>query len=425
MKTNLKYLLSIFAVATVATACSTDNGGSFANGIGDNADNAVYMGNVNASGVLSVLASDDAGASFSVTPRLARLATEPVEVTIEVDEATLADYNRKNNLSVKPIKAEDVIFTDADGNDHKGKITVTIKEGDLMAAVPSRIASLNPTTYPYGGRYAVPVRISRVSSGARLLSDPQTTIVSLNRKIKTSVLRFNTPAPNGYSMRIEPTTPYNEEQSEWTLQYIALFTEITGNNQTTASLSSSKGFYNRMSLTGGLQVKSEGRDGSDTWTNKPIKANEWLHVSYVYRKQGLQGSVSVYVNGELQKTFTTSLLTMGANMRVPGGNTDGSDKPGDGWGFGNSNVRNYYLRELRVWDRALSPAEILDKYYLPEDPASEGLAAYFPFTRESYDTTDNVYKDLTGKWKWYLTQGGTHEIVDNVVFPAKTLVIEP
>lgn len=425
MKTNLRYLLSIFAVATVAAACSTDNGGSFANGIGDNADNAVYMGNVNASGVLSVLASDDAGASFSVTPRLARLATEPVEVTIEVDEATLADYNRKNNLSVKPIKAEDVIFTDADGNDHKGKITVTIKEGDLMAAVPSRIASLNPTTYPYGGRYAVPVRISRVSSGARLLSDPQTTIVSLNRKIKTSVLRFNTPAPNGYSMRIEPTTPYNEEQSEWTLQYIALFTEITGNNQTTASLSSSKGFYNRMSLTGGLQVKSEGRDGSDTWTNKPIKANEWLHVSYVYRKQGLQGSVSVYVNGELQKTFTTSLLTMGANMRVPGGNTDGSDKPGDGWGFGNSNVRNYYLRELRVWDRALSPAEILDKYYLPEDPASEGLAAYFPFTRESYDTTDNVYKDLTGKWKWYLTQGGTHEIVDNVVFPAKTLVIEP
>lgn len=425
MKTNLKYLLSLFAVASLAAACSTDNGGSFANGVGGDAQNAVYMGNVNASGVLSVLASDDAGAVFSVTPRLARLATDPVEVTIEVDEATLAEYNRRNNLSVRPIKPEDVIFTDADGKEHRGRITVTIKEGELMTAVPSRIASLDPTTYPYGGRYAVPVRIAKVSDCARLLSEPQTTIVSLNRKIKTSVLKFNTPASSGYSMRIEPTTPYTEEQSEWTLQYIALFTNIHGNNQTTASLSSAKGFYNRMSLTGGLQVKSEGRDGSDTWTNKPIKANEWLHVSYVYRKQGLQGSVSVYVNGELHKTFTTSLMTMGANMRVIGGNTDGTDKPGDGWGFGNSNVSNYYLRELRVWDRALTPAEILDKYYLPEDPASEGLAAYFPFTRESYDTVNNVYKDLTGKWKWYLTKGGTHEIVDNVVFPAQTLVIEP
>lgn len=412
MKTNIKYLLSLLLVAGLGTSCSTDNGGSFANGIGADAENAVYMGNVNPSGVLSVLASDDAGATFAVTPRLARLATQPVQVTVEADEAMLAEYNRKNNLSVKPIKAEDVIFTDAEGNEHRGRLTTTIKSGELMTTIPVRIASLDPETYPYGGRYAVPVRIVKVSDGARLLSEPQTTIASLNRKIKTSVLKFNTPASSGYSMRIEPISPYTQEQSEWTLQYIALFTQITGNNQTTASLSSGKGFYNRMSLTGGLQIKSEGRDGSDTWTNKPIKANEWLHVTYVYRKQGLQGSLSVYVNGELQKTFTTSLLYL-------------ENRAGDGWGFGNSNVRNYYLRELRVWDRALSPAEILDKYYLPEDPASEGLAAYFPFTRESYDETNKVYMDLTGKWKWSLTGDGTYEIVDNVVFPSQTLVIEP
>lgn len=395
----------------LATACSTDNGGSFANGVGDNAQNAVYMGNVNASGVLSVVASDATGANFSLTPRLARLATEPVSVTLEVDEAMLAEYNRKNSLRVKPIKSEDVIFTDSEGKEHKGKVTVTIKEGELMTAVPSRLVSLDPEKYPYGGRYAVPVRISKVSDGARLLSSPQTTIVSLDRKIKTSVLHMTSPNEKGYTMKFSPKEPYKGEMSEWTFQYIAQFGLIHGRNQTTASLSAARGFYNRITKDSGLQVKSEGRDGTDTWTNKPVRENEWLHVSYVYRKQGLQGNLSIYVNGELQKTFTTSLMYVG-----------GADS--DHWGFGNSSYANYYLREVRFWSKALTPAEILDKYYLPEDPKSEGLEAYFPFTRESYNEDEKAFTDLTGKWKWTLSEKAQFSIVDNVVFPAKSFVTE-
>lgn len=412
-------------LSLLASACSTDNGGSFANGIGDNAENAVYMGNSNASGVIAVLASDSEGASFSVTPRLARLATEPVEVTVEVDEATLAEYNSKNNLSVKPIRPEDVVFTDAEGKEHKGRITVTINKGDLMAVVPSRILSLDPAVYPYGGRYAVPVRITKVSDCARLLSEPQSTIVSLNRKIKTSVLHVKNTTDIGdkTSMSFSPKVPYAQPiDNEFTMQYIAQFSNISGDNMTTMSLS--PGFYNRISASAGLQIKSEGRDGSDTWTNKPLKANEWLHVSFVYRKQGLAGNLSVYVNGELHKTFITSPMSM----------SNGALSFGNGKAWGTTGMKDYYLREVRFWSRALTQAEILDKIYLPEGADSEGLEACFPMTRETFDASTNRFLDITGKWQWTIVQhnnadalayGRDYDIVDNVVFPAKSFLQEP
>lgn len=411
-------ILKGLALGMLLASCSADENVGLAKGVGDNAGNAVYMGNKNASGVISVLASDADGASFSVTPRLAVATDKDVQVTVEVDAATLAAYNKANNLNVTAISPDDVVFTAEDGSQSKGKVTATIKAGEVLAVVPGKLVSLNTEKYPYGGRYAIPVKITNVGSGMKLLSSPTSTIISLDRKIKTSVLHVkNNTGDHGYSMLFTPSTPYENEMSEWTLQYQAQFQNLRMGNMTTASLSSGPGFYNRISATGGLQVKSEGRDGTDTWTNKPVPEKQWLYVTYVYRKSGLVGHLTVYVNGEIQKTFVTSLLYL--------------DKQGR-WGFGNSNVTDYYLRELRFWNRALTPAEIQDKSYLPENAKSEGLEAYFPLTKESYDETTKTFKDLTGKWKWSLApkiQDGTvkfnYEIVDNVIFPAKSLTIEP
>lgn len=408
-----KYNLSIICFAltlAAAVSCAPLDEKGLADGIGGDAENAVFMGNENSSGTISVLASDDNGASFSVMPRLARPASEPVEVTVTVDNATLEAYNQVNHLSVRPINADDIIFTDADGKESKGKITTTIKQGELYAPISVRLAALSAEKYPYDGRYAVPMKITDVKGPYQLLSSPLTTIVNLNRKIKTSVIHLITPASDGYTQRFKPNTPYPEEMTEWTLQYIAQFNRITGNNQTTGSMMGRE-LYTRISKDLGLQMKTENRDGVDTWTGKPVKEGEWLHVSYVYRKNGLVGNLSIYINGELQKTFVTSLLYLINN-------------PDAGWAFGNSNVSDVYLRELRFWSRALSVAEIMDKYYLPEDAKAPGLEAYFPMTRESFDTETNTFKDLTGKWTWEIQEGSQFEIVDNVVFPATQLTIE-
>ncbi|WP_420187208.1 LamG-like jellyroll fold domain-containing protein [Bacteroides pyogenes] len=405
--TTLKYCILIPLLAS----CSVLDEDGLADGVGGNPSNAVYMGNVNRTGVIAVLASDQDGASFAITPRLANATDVPVTVTVEVDVATLEKYNEENGLNVRPVSPEDIRFVNAEGEVGTGKISATIKPGNIVATIEGRLMSLDATKYPYDGRYAIPVKITDVKGPLKLLSSPVTTIVNLNRKIKTSVFHMRAPGGGGYTMRFAPKVPYKEEMSEWTFQYIAQFNNIHGNNQTTGSLSSSAGFYNRISKTAGLQVKSEGRDGVDTWTNKPVNEGEWLHVSYVYRRSGLVGKLSVYVNGELQKTFTTSRLYI-------------DNKEGSGWGFGNENVRDYYLREVRYWNRALTGAEILDKYYLPEDPQANGLEAYFPMTKESYDEKSKTFTDLTGKWTWTIRENADYEITEDVVFPAQKLKIE-
>lgn len=411
----MKKYITLGLLIALTSACSTDDNKGLVDGIGGEAANGVYMSNANASGVLSVLASDTEGASFVVTPRIATAVNEPIVVTLEVDTATLAAYNKANGLSTRPVLPEDVEFTNAEGETAKGKITATIKPGEYKSTVTSRLVSLDPKKYPYDGRYAIPVKITEAEGPLCVLSSPVSTVVNLNRKIKTSVMHLKYFRSNDYTQRFMPKVPYSgEEMSEWTVQYIALFKNLRRSNMTSASLSGGHGFYNRISKDSGLQAKTEGRDGVDTWTNKALNENEWLHVSYVYRKSGLVGRLSIYVNGELQKTFTTSLLYV-----------DAADNAG--WGFGNENVYDFYLREFRFWSRALTPAEIQDKLYLPENANSEGLEACFPMSREYYDAKEGVFLDITGKWKWQINEPAqkAYEIVDNVVFPAKTLVIEP
>lgn len=407
MKPSYVFLFLASSLLFMVSACN------IADGVGSASENAIYMNNPNDAGVFSVLASDEKGAVFSVTPRVANFVTEPVTVTLSIDEETLHQYNNKNKLALRTIRPDDVIFKDGTGKESKGTIQTTINAGEIVAVVQGRIESLDPEKYPYDSKYAIPVKITAVEGPLKLLSAPNATIVTLNRKIKTSVMHMINPNGGGYSSHFVPNEPYAEEMTEWTLQFTMMVNNVHGNNQTTASLSSSAGFYNRISKTAGIQIKSEGRDGPDTWTGtfsgKGVPEAEWVNVAYVYRRSGLAGKLSVYMNGELQHIFTTSPLYL--------------DKEGH-WGFGNENLRDYYLREFRFWNRALSDAEILDKLYLPEDPKAPGLEAYFPMTAETFDAEKGEFRDLTGKWHFVRRNNSNIEIVENVVFPSTTLVIE-
>ena len=49
---------------------------------------------------------------------------------------------------------------------------------------------------------------------------------------------------------------------------------------------------------------------------------------------------------------------------------------------GNSGYHNDYLREIRLWDKALTESEINDYLYLPMDPATPHLISYLPLSKE-------------------------------------------
>ena len=62
-------------------------------------------------------------------------------------------------------------------------------------------------------------------------------------------------------------------------------------------------FYTRITNDKGIQIKN-GRDGDDTWTNKPLSNGKWLNISLV---TGMLPVSRFYVNGRItSKTFETS-----------------------------------------------------------------------------------------------------------------------
>lgn len=387
-----KYIFLLIAIISISYACKKKDF------LDNKPDNAVYMGNVNSSDVLDITVSDDKGGLAVVTPRLANISEKPVTIVIGVDKATLDKYNEKNNLDLEPMNAEDFAFIDSDGKVSHGEATVTIQPGEFEASVQVKIDSINVKKYPYSKRLAIPILIKNVSN-FKLLSQPQWTLVKLNRQLRTSIGEINS-LTGGIS--VKPKTPYAAPMKEWTFQMSMIYRDLTRGNLTTAYISSSGGgeFYTRINASQGIQIKN-GRDGDDTWTQKKLATNVWLHIAYVYKER----SLSVYVNGELQKTFETTEMYL-------------ANSPESGWTIGNDNYKNNdYIREVRFWNKALSQAEIMDKLYLPQDPNTPGLLMYMPFTKEAGVT------ELTGKWNVSINPASKISFIDNVLFPATKLEI--
>ena len=99
-----KHIALLFLSLGFFTACD------MVSGEGEGADNAVYMGNTNSSGVISMVVSNDKGGSSVITPRLANITDQPVEITVEVDKQLLEEYNTQAGLTLEPMAIEDFVF---------------------------------------------------------------------------------------------------------------------------------------------------------------------------------------------------------------------------------------------------------------------------------------------------------------------------
>ena len=398
-----KYILMALSVCAL-TACD------LANGEGAGSDNAVYMGNANSSGVVSMVVSDANGGSIVVTPRLANITEEPVEVTVSLDKDYLAEYNKSAGLDLQPVEAEDFVLVTQDGKESHGSATVVIEKGQFNASVEVRMSSVDPEKYSYSKGFAIPLTITQ-ASGYQVLSSPKSTLIRLSRQLVTSVAKFT----YGGSIALVPNDELREPMSNWTMQvsmlYPSLPTGSSDGNTTVMSIGAGTGdFYTRIHATKGIQFK-HGRDGDDTWTQKPLATNKWLNITFVHRNGS---EMSIYVNGELQKTYQSSPIYFSqqtiCNLYI-----------------GNTQYTGVYVREARMWNRALTEGEIVDKEYLPQDPADPSLIMYMPFTK----VENNGMEELTGNWTvsnfrdtgYYNEDPPRITYVENVLFPSEELVI--
>lgn len=389
MKTQIKHIIVILVSLAALSLHSCDA----VDGEGGKSMNAVYMETPNNSGILSMTVSNEKGGSAIVTPRLGNITNTPIKIRLTFDKKVIEDYNAKHNTDIQAVDVSDFIFVNKDGSEAKENVELVIDKGAYSSGIEVKINSINEEKYPFSKSFAIPLVITSASDYP-LLEDSKTVIIKLNRMVITSVAKIS----NG-GIKMTPKTPYSQ-MDEWTFQMSVIYSTLTRSNLTTAFINSGSGeFYTRIYHNKGIQVKN-GRDGDDTWTQRPLEAGKWLNISYVYKNR----SVSVYVNGELHKTFQTTPISLQSLAE-------------SGWTLGNGGYRDDYVREVRFWNRALSEAEINERLYLPQDPNSDGLEMYLPLTKESET------EDVTGKWNVTPSETTRISYIENVIFPAEELKV--
>lgn len=389
MKTQIKHIIVILVSLAALSLHSCDA----VDGEGGKSMNAVYMETPNNSGILSMTVSNEKGGSAIVTPRLGNITNTPIKIRLTFDKKVIEDYNAKHNTDIQAVDVSDFIFVNKDGSEAEENVELVIDKGAYSSGIEVKINSINEEKYPFSKSFAIPLVITSASDYP-LLEDSKTVIIKLNRMVITSVAKIS----NG-GIKMTPKTPYSQ-MDEWTFQMSVIYSTLTRSNLTTAFINSGSGeFYTRIYHNKGIQVKN-GRDGDDTWTQRPLEAGKWLNISYVYKNR----SVSVYVNGELHKTFQTTPISLQSLAE-------------SGWTLGNGGYRDDYVREVRFWNRALSEAEINERLYLPQDPNSDGLEMYLPLTKESET------EDVTGKWNVTPSETTRISYIENVIFPAEELKV--
>lgn len=142
----------------------------------------------------------------------------------------------------------------------------------------------------------------------------------------------------------------------------------------------------RLSSAGRILISTNGAQRLASRISNPLTANNWTHISAAYNSS--TSLFSIYINGILD---TTSMVA-GASPTI---NTDslfigisGSSTPFNG-----------KLDEVRLWNRELSSAEVLDYMRTSLGTSSgryNGLVLSMPFQKESSEGTRFTVRDFSG-----------------------------
>lgn len=355
--------------------------------------NAAYMEEAANNKPIVSLTIDVNGGSTYVQPRLANLANKQTNLVVGLDKEALDLFNKKNNSEYIPLEQEDfeLIYSSANLKG-QGSISIPVEKNDIGLPLEIKVKNLDNTKYPPAKKVAIPLSI--ISSDMKILDNVKSVIITINRPLVTSVSKMTS---GGFT--VEFAEDLKEKTIDgWTFQFTGNFKNLNRGNLNVGYFGGQEGgFYTRINERTGIQVKN-GRDGDDTWTQKPLEAKKWLQITYVYKDQ----TVSVYVNGVLQKTFGTTKIF---------------HKEGSSFSIGNGGYDDY-LREVRFWSKPLTETEILENLYLPLDPNTDALESYLPLTKEAGVTDLTPHNN-----KVTIHSGAIIKWIENVKFPSDELVI--
>lgn len=362
------------------------------------------------------------GGTVEIEPRLALVAKKDEKITISIDDF-LKQYNQENTTNFKMLPASEVQLYEVENPKNfskNGSLTITIKEGKISSKVGVKIGVLNPKTYSLGVKYAIPLNI--VSTSVKQVLSNNKTLVTLQRPVITSVAHIK----EGYApkIKLDPKIP---ESEEFTLQAFFMFDFFRAYQADTYNMSMlNYQWYSRINPTDvnlADKVKEFATDGLE------IKTKRWYQVTYVKTKDH---RVKIYLDGKHVRTFIMP------NVKLKGDTTMSVFNPQMSYSV------SHILREVRVWSKALTEAQINADLYNPIDSDSDGLVAYLPIDFENKYNDVTKYENVVELHKAtrnspFGVQDGEsyHKIVKpeeygidewhhNVIFPSETLQkVEP
>ena len=374
-----KLVFNIFALgifATSFTACEDAKN--------DVIDNMIYISEAaSASAGEIILGKTGEVSTGVVTVRSGRVAESNIKVQIALDNATLANYNSRNDVEFAMIPAEHITLPSE----------VVIPAGSSQVEVPFTITSFDGEK---GVEYAAPIKVV-AANGIPVSEGSGAYIYTFGKPLIQKAPGFY------YDSKMNMVWPEQVDLTNFTLEWWARCTNTYGtggfsvNNQAMFSFAANKELYIRFgdivyvdqntgrNMYNFLQIKTMGIDAnydSGDPNKNPLKWGEWIHFAHTY--DAATGDVILYMNGKE------------VNRNNGGAGTVFNFTGCSMFGAGSSWHRDIIeMCQVRMWKTTRTAAQIaknMKKEVKYNDP---DLLFYFPMNEgegeELHDVTGNGF----------------------------------
>lgn len=368
-------ILSLGVLAAAFTSCDDAKN--------DVIENRVYIAEAAANPLSDILMGDEGTVMTApVTVRLAKKMPNDVTVKIEISQATLDEYNKRNQSAYEMVPAEYVSFPQE----------AIIEAGNISTEIPVQITAFKGAG---GTDYALAVAITEVR-GAEMTNSTSKFIYALAAPLKQAVPSFR--YDNG--CRLQPAdTDWGLRLKNYTLEY---WVRVTGtrnvnsgysvNNQAIFANGASPELYIRFGdlvysdgwsyKNNFMQIKAMGSqfDTGDPTKGNGLESGAWYHFAVAY--DASTGVTTLYKNGSKLSDLTTA-----AGVEMPFDHLNMFDS---GYSYFQDNVEMAQVRLWSVTRTADQIANFMRKEVKYNDP---NLVFYLPMNEGDGAT---VLNDVTG-----------------------------
>lgn len=357
----------------------------------------LYFTGSEASSEVSLYVDGPTDASFTVTS--SSLAKEALKVEVAIDDEAINTYNKINGTSFQLLPKGSYALNNA-------VVTIPAK-GNVSS--PFTLSILSQDDFEEGVTYCVPFKIKSASNGQSSIKGNEYMYAILKSVIHTTGVDFN---QRGYLT--VPTMMHKSSLSDMGACTMEIRVKPEGWQSRNPYISTLIGVEENFLLRFGdiscdpNQLQLAGRGVSIT-SQTHFDIGTWYHIAIVD-----DGSTArLYVNGVLD-TEVSSAGKSAINLAWDwaggfhiGYSSDGRQLDG-------------VLSEARIWNRALSPVELMNNQCIISDPvkaaAEDALVAYWKLDKPVTKGSQTVFEDLSGNG-YDAVISSSYAIVDGVSCP--------